>query len=469
MVSVAVPRSSGRLMVAAGPARVPVRSSEATWPGPESRAMALARMRLLTVSRSGAWSPAGAQELAVSLSSRSWSTRPVTIGTMVASHCVAGRGGGPNDPGRWSGGVAGGRGVLGSGGGRLRAWPVPGPADRRRAGRRRGPGLVEAGEFVEADVELDLGGLPGPVGQARRWRSAAGRPLRARRGGAAAGCGCLRARPSCPARPARPGRRRRSRGSGRRRAARRRRAWSAAAAAGPRTRHPRRRRARPAPPHLLGQPGQVGQLRAAGRRAEQDRVRVVAGGLGQLVGPVADLPAPTTPRSGPGQARRRRPGGRAAAASTPPLPDAAAAVTWVCHRSHVRGDRCPSSSYPASGSNADSTAAWAAVCTETARSSSRRHSACTRPAPTPGPRPASQPNPASTRPTASPADRGPAGPTAGRWPAQPAEPGGLSGEPSERPARPSGEAPAGPGWLSGEAPAGPGGLSGEAPAAGSAW
>ena len=62
MVSAAVPRSRGRLMVAAGPARVPVRSSEATWPGPDSSATALARMRLLTVSRSGAASSVGAEE-----------------------------------------------------------------------------------------------------------------------------------------------------------------------------------------------------------------------------------------------------------------------------------------------------------------------------------------------------------------------------------------------------------------------
>ena len=40
---------------------------------------------------------------------------------------VSGRGGWPERPGvRWSGGVAGGRGVLGPGAGWLRAWPVPG-------------------------------------------------------------------------------------------------------------------------------------------------------------------------------------------------------------------------------------------------------------------------------------------------------------------------------------------------------
>ena len=131
-----------------------------------------------------------------------------------------------------------------------------------------------------------------------------------------------------------------------------------------------------AAPHLLGQPGQVGQFGAAGRGGEQDLVGVVAGVLGQLVGPVADLPRPR--RGDPAVGQRVGDGGVGAEPPHPPdRADAAPPVTWVCHRSQVRGDLCPSSSYPAAASNADSTDARAAVCTDATRSSSRRQSACT--------------------------------------------------------------------------------------------
>ena len=54
--------------------------------------------------------------------------------------------------------------------------------------------------------------------------------------------------------------------------------------------------------HLLGQPGQVGQFGAAGGGAEEDLVGVVAGVFGEPVGPVADLPGPGLgdPASGQG-------------------------------------------------------------------------------------------------------------------------------------------------------------------------
>ncbi len=45
-------------------------------------------------------------------------------------------------------------------------------------------------------------------------------------------------------------------------------------------------------PHLRGQRAQVRQLRAARRGSEQDQVRVVAGGLREQVRPVANLPRP---------------------------------------------------------------------------------------------------------------------------------------------------------------------------------
>ena len=150
MVSAAAPRSRGRLMVAAGPARVPVRSSEATCPGPDSNATALARMRLLTVSRSGAASPLARRSLAASLSSRSSVDAAGDDRDDGGVAGISGRGGWPERPG-FAGPVL--SLVIGasagpvvslaagafsdSGAGWLRAWPVPGSPDRRRPGRRR--------------------------------------------------------------------------------------------------------------------------------------------------------------------------------------------------------------------------------------------------------------------------------------------------------------------------------------------
>jgi hypothetical protein len=81
---------------------------------------------------------------------------------------VSGQRGRPEQPSVcWSGGVSGGKGVRLSLG-----WLGPGvPGSRARliaVGRAAAglAGLVEAVEFVESEVELDLGGLPGPVGQA---------------------------------------------------------------------------------------------------------------------------------------------------------------------------------------------------------------------------------------------------------------------------------------------------------------
>jgi hypothetical protein len=85
---------------------------------------------------------------------------------------------------------------------------------------------------------------------------------------------------------------------------------------------------------------------------------------------------------------------------------AVAEVTRACHISHVRAGRHPSSSYPHPASNAPSTTAWAATCTDRARSSPRRQPACTAAGTEAMSAPASQPSPASTMPTASPADPG---------------------------------------------------------------
>src|SRR5262249_19849232 len=56
---------------------------------------------------------------------------------------------------------------------------------------------------------------------------------------------------------------------------------------------------------------------------------------------------------------------------------AAAPVTRVCHRSHIRADPCPSSSYPSWAVNAARNRAPTAVCLASARSSARNACACT--------------------------------------------------------------------------------------------
>ena len=60
----------------------------------------------------------------------------------------------------------------------------------------------------------------------------------------------------------------------------------------------------------------------------------------------------------------------------PTAPAAAPFVTRVCHRSHARAEPCPSSSQPPEDMNAANAPARAAVCSDSARSNPRRHSAC---------------------------------------------------------------------------------------------
>ena len=146
--------------------------------------------------------PPGRVSRAVSRSSRSWSTCPVTIGTMVASHSAPGTAAGPGSTG--AGALAPPSGVR-RGHSRSRqpapchqlaglaAGPLPGsalpgsppvpgrpgsPACRLtgragplgrvvpgrvgRAGLRAGPAHA-AEQVIQAHVDLDLGGLPGPV------------------------------------------------------------------------------------------------------------------------------------------------------------------------------------------------------------------------------------------------------------------------------------------------------------------
>ena len=60
----------------------------------------------------------------------------------------------------------------------------------------------------------------------------------------------------------------------------------------------------------------------------------------------------------------------------PTAPAAAPLVIRVCHRSHALAEPCPSSSQPPQDMNAANTPARAAVCSDSARSNPRRHSAC---------------------------------------------------------------------------------------------
>ena len=57
-----------------------------------------------------------------------------------------------------------------------RGGAAPGPGRVRPGGFRAG-GAVQAAELIEGHMELDLGGLPGPLGQASRAREPAARLL----------------------------------------------------------------------------------------------------------------------------------------------------------------------------------------------------------------------------------------------------------------------------------------------------
>ena len=63
----------------------------------------------------------------------------------------------------------------------------------------------------------------------------------------------------------------------------------------------------------------------------------------------------------------------------PTAPAAAPVVIWVCHLSHARSLRCPSSSCAPLAANAPSIRACAAVYADPAAASSRKQPACTTP------------------------------------------------------------------------------------------
>ena len=275
-----------------------MRRSEATWPGPDSRATALARMRLL---------------IGLAVRGGIAGRRGAVRGELVEQVVVDAAGHDRDDGGvaRSPGAASAGRDstVLSAG------WRTPGLRRSRRPVPDLGA-LVLAGEFVEADVELDLGGLPGPVGQAAAGDQPAASLLQGVVVALPLGPGVLR--PGLLAQGVQHG----LHGFGA--------AGGQVAVEPP---GPAQGGLQPELPvlepvipvavglgepaaHLLGQPGQVGEFGAAGRGAEQDLVGVAAGVLGQQVGPVADLPAPRTRRSG------RRPGASATAgwAREPPHP-----------------------------------------------------------------------------------------------------------------------------------------------------
>ena len=87
-------------------------------------------------------------------------------------------------------------------------------------------------------------------------------------------------------------------------------------------------------------------------------------------------PAPTTPRSSPAASASPTAGWAASRRAQPTAPAAAPLVIRVCHRSHALAEPCPSSSQPPEEMNAANAPARAAVCSDSARSNPRRHSAC---------------------------------------------------------------------------------------------
>ena len=380
MRSVTVPTSRGRLIEAAGPVRVPVRSQDASPPGPESRATALAQDELAGggPAEPGAGAAAGVGLAAVAGACRCrcrvpsglrvgaavrvvFRPRPgarVRLGGEAVQEVVVDAAG--DDGGE--GGVAV---VAGPGGraGQHRAGLAAGPLSslRRRCRRRRrgsrgrlrwswrragcparsgrhAGGQQAAAGFFEGVVAA-LGGGAGVLGAGFL---AEGVQDGLQGGGAPAGQVAVQ----FPGPAQRGGQPQRPVGEP---------AVAVAVRAGG-----------PAP-DLLGQVGQGGQVRAAGGGGEQDHVRVAAAFCGEQVGPLGDLPGPRHADLPAGQ----RVGDRGMLGQRPHRrrapPDAAGRVTRVCQVSHVRGDPCPSSSYAPCAVNAASTRARAAAWTDRAR------------------------------------------------------------------------------------------------------
>ena len=286
MRSVTVPTSRGRLMEAAGPVRVPVRSQDARPPGPESSATALRRIS----SRAAARDSRSLPSLLLPLLPGGWvrvGFGPGSAGELGGEAVqevvvdVAGEDGG-------QGGVAV---VAGSGGGagRHRAGAVPaGAVPAVSAVAAAGAGQ----EAAEGEVQVEAGGLPGAVGQAPGREQP---PARFFQGVVAAlglaagvlGAGFLPQRvqdgvegggaPAGQVAVQLPGA---AQGGGQPQGAVREPAVIVAVGAGG-----------PAP-DLLRQVGEGGQVGAVGGGGEQDHVGVGAAAGGEQVGPLGDLPRP---------------------------------------------------------------------------------------------------------------------------------------------------------------------------------
>ena len=177
-------------------------------------------------------------------------------------------------------------------------------ARRRRSagpGRLGGGGAGQAAELVQSQVQQDLGGLPGPLGQPPGGDQPPARLLEGVVLTLALAAQILRPGPLAQRVQHRAQRRRAAGGQVP--------VEAPGATEGGLQPHPPVREpvtvivvglGQPAP-HLLRQRAQVGQRGPGRGRAEQDLVRVPPVLLGQQIGPVADLPRPR---------RRQRPGGQ---------------------------------------------------------------------------------------------------------------------------------------------------------------